>query len=193
MSDYSKAVIYSLSCKDKNVLEFYIGSTHDEKEREINHKDCNNKNREKYNYKVYQFIRANGGWENWIFKVIQEFPCENKIQLRIREQYHYDLLHPELNMVRPYISEEERKEQMAKYNEDNKEEIKEYFAKYYQDNIEEIKEKKAKYYEDNRDEILKRNNQKHNCECGGKYTTGCKAQHLNTNKHKNFLKNQEEN
>ena len=27
--------------------------------------------------------------DNWIFKVIEEFPCENEIQLRMREQYHY--------------------------------------------------------------------------------------------------------
>ena len=140
---------------------------------------------------MYQFIRANGGWENWIFKVIQEFPCENKIQLRIREQYHYDLLHPELNMVRPYISEEERKEQMAKYNEDNKEEIKEYFAKYYQDNIEEIKEKSAKHYQDNRDDILKRNNQKFTCECGKEYTFGNRARHCDSKRHRSFIeKNQ---
>ena len=199
MTDFSKAVIYNIYCKDKNVLEFYIGSTHDEIQREQGHKDnCNNEKRERhYNLKVYKFIRDNGGWDNWIFKVIQEFPCENKIQLVIQEQYHYDLLKPALNSQRSYISEEEikeeRKEYKAKYYQDNIEEIKEKKAKHYQDNIEEIKEKKAKYYEDNRDEILKRNNQKHNCECGGKYTTGCKAQHLNTNKHKNFLKNQEEN
>ena len=106
MSDYSKAVIYKLYCKDKTVLEFYIGSSHDEIEREKNHKDhWNNENSEKYNYKVYNYIRENGGWDNWIFEVIEEFPCENKIELVIREQYHYDLLNPALNSKRPYIPE----------------------------------------------------------------------------------------
>jgi hypothetical protein len=183
---------------------------------------------------VYKFIRENGGWYNWIFEVIEEFPCENRTELRIRERDHYDLLNPALNTNRPYTTEEEKKEQIAKWHQDNIEERKEQkaknyqdnieerkeqnakwyqdnieerkeqMAKYYQDNIEEIKEKKAKYYEDNiekiakyrednRDEILKHNKQKHNCECGGKYTTNGKLQHLNTNKHKKFLKNQEEN
>ena len=71
-------------------LSIYIGSTHDKIEREKNHKsDCNNENQEThYNLKVYIFIRDNGGWDNWIFEVIEEFPCENKIELVIQEQSH---------------------------------------------------------------------------------------------------------
>ena len=93
------------------VFSIYIGSTHDEIERERLHKsDCNNENGGQYNYKVYKFIRENGRWDNWIFEVIQEFPCENKIELVIREQYHYDLLKPALNTYRPHIPEEELKE-----------------------------------------------------------------------------------
>ena len=66
MTDYSKAVIYGIYCKDKNVLEIYIGSTYDEIEREHNHKsDCNNENNKSYDLKVYKFIRANGGYDNW--------------------------------------------------------------------------------------------------------------------------------
>ena len=185
MSDYSKAVIYSISCKDKNVLEIYIGSTYDEKQRKKDHKsNCNNENCEEYNYKVYIFIRENGDWDNWTFDVIENFPCENKIELRIREQYHYDLLNPDLNTYRPYVSEEEHKEEHIIRS-----------AKRYKDNIEEIKIYRAKYYKDNREEILKRNKQKnkqkHNCECGCKYTLQHKARHLDTNRHKKFLKNQE--
>ena len=176
MTDYSKAVIYGIYCKDKNVLEIYIGSTHDEIEREKNHKDvCNNENCEKYNYKVYQFIRANGGWDNWIFEVIQEFPCENKIQLVEREQYHYDLLNPALNTHRPYIPEEERKEEKRIYD-----------VKYYQDNIEEISKRHTKYKKDNREKI----NKKHICICGIEYTLHHRARHCNSNKHKKFILNQ---
>ena len=38
MTDFSKSVIYKLYCKDITVLEFYIGSTHDEIQRERHHK-----------------------------------------------------------------------------------------------------------------------------------------------------------
>ena len=199
MSDYSKAVIYSIYCKDKNVLEFYIGSTQNEKQREQDHKsDCNNENCERhYNLKVYKHIRENGGWDNWIFKVIEEFPCDNDLQLRIREQYHYDVLKPLLNTYRPYVSEEELKEERkirnAKYYLDNIEELIEKSKKYREYNRDEIAIYKAKYYLANIEEILKKNKQKnkqkHNCECGCKYTLQHKARHLDTKRHKKFILN----
>ena len=177
---YSKAVIYGIYCKDITVLEIYIGSTHDKIERERDHKkDCNNENREThYNLKVYIFIRDNGGWDNWKFEVIEEFPCENDIELRIQEQYYYDLLNPLLNSQRPYVSEEERKE----YN-------KNYDAKYKKDNKEYYKEIYAKYYIDNREEILKKQNHKFTCECGKEYTFGHKKRHCDSNIHKEFIEN----
>ena len=116
MTDFSKAVIYRIYCKDKTVLEIYIGSTRDEQKRINKHKyACNNENYKRYNFKVYKFIRENGRWDNWIFEVIEEYPCENKIELVEREQYYYDLLNPLLNMVRPHVSEEEIKECNKKY------------------------------------------------------------------------------
>ena len=123
---------------------------------------------------MYNYIRDNGGWDNWIFKVIQEFPCENKIELVIREQYHYDLLNPTLNSKRPYIPEEEREEECrirsAKHREDNREEISKYRAKYKKDNREKI-------------------NKKHICICGIEYTHNHRARHFDTNRHKNFILN----
>ena len=179
MINYSKAVIYKLYCKDKTVLEIYIGSTHDEIQRERDHKDAwNNENSEThYNLKMYKFIRDNGGWDNWIFEVIEEFPCEIEIQLRIRERDHYDLLNPALNSQRPYVSEEERKEEARIYH-----------AKYREEQ-EDIKERKKEYYQDNIDEILKRKNQKFTCDCGKEYTYSNKARHLDTNIHKKFILN----
>jgi hypothetical protein len=206
MTDFSEAVIYGIYCKDKNILENYIGSTHDKKEREQGHKDnCNNENSDGYNYKVYNFIRDNGGWDNWVFIVIERFPCENETQLRIQEQYHYDLLNPELNMRRPYISEKDRKEYQEKYYQDNIEERKEYNAKYnennrdeilkrkakhYQDNSDEIIEKSKKRYKDNRDEILKKLKQKITCECGKEYNHGKKKIHYASKKHIEIIEKQ---
>jgi hypothetical protein len=205
MSDYLKGVIYKLHKDD--MTEIYIGSTADEIEREKNHKsDCNNENgKTHYNLKVYKFIRENGGIDTWKFEVIERFPCENETQLVIRERYHYDLLKPALNTIRPYISEEERKEHKAqldaKFYQKNKEEILKRDAKRYQDNKGEILKQKAKHYQDNRDKILKqiakhyqdnikRMKQKHDCGCGGRYTIGDKAKHCKTNKHIAFIENQ---
>ena len=179
MTDFSKAVIYRIYCKDITILEIYIGSTNDENNRKKEHKsNCNNENRNEYNLKVYVFIRANGGWDNWIFEVIEEFPCENEIQLVIRERYNYDLLKPALNTYRPYITEEERKEYTKKYGAEHAEERKEYQANYHEE-----------YYKDNRDDILKRNKQKFTCECGIEYTFGHKKRHRDSKRHKEFIEN----
>ena len=160
MSDYSKSIVYKLGCNDTTVLKFYIGSTHDEIQREQKHKStCNNENHHGYNYKVYEFIRANGGWDNWKFEVIEHYPCDNKIQLKIREQYYYDKLNPELNTYRPFVSEEKIKEyrkiSTEKYREEHKEEILISTAKYREEHKEEILISKAKYRENHKEEILK--------------------------------------
>ena len=54
---------------------------------------------------------------------------------------------------------------------------------YYRDNIDKIKQYEKEYYRDNIDKIKQQANQKHDCECGGKYTTGGKIQHFKTKKH----------
>ena len=179
MTDYSKSVVYKIHKDDI----CYIGSTNDEKRREQGHKDAYNN--ENSNLKVYKFIRENGGWDNWIFEVIQRFPCDNKKQLVEREYYYYDLLKPLLNSRRPRRTKEELKEQKAingvKHYKANKDEISKKNA--------ERKDERAKYnsehYEKNKEKI----NQNHVCECGGHYTTtGSKNIHLKLNKHIAFLK-----
>jgi uncharacterized protein YciI len=161
---------------------------------------------------MYKFIRENGGWDTWTFEIIEKYPCEIEIELRIRERDYYDLLNPVLNMIRPYISEEERKEEIkinkakyyqdnielfkeksATYREEHIEEIKEYKEKYYEEHREELLKLREKYYEEHREEILKCNKQKHICECGGKYTTNGKSQHLNTNIHKKYIETKKNN
>ena len=43
------------------------------------------------------------------------------------------------------------------------------------------------YYQDNREQILEHKKQKHNCECGGKFTNEHKARHFKTKKHKDYI------
>jgi len=186
MSDYSKSVIYKIYKED--ITEFYIGSTYDEKKRRNHHKsNCNNENSKEYNLKVYQFIRENGGYDNWNFEVLEIYPCDNEEQLVEREDYYYDLLKPLLNSKRPLRTEEDMKEDKAKYYQDNREYILKYTAKFYEDNKEEIQKRHAKYYEDNKESIIIKQKQKHNCECGGNYTSINKSTHCKTKKHIAFI------
>ena len=62
-----------------------------------------------------------------------------------------------------------------------------YKMQYYQNNKEYLKFKSRQYRQDN-DVLLK---QKHNCECGGKYTHQHIARHLKSKLHREFEKLQE--
>jgi len=89
--DYSKCIIYHFVCNDTSITESYVGHTTDITRRKSRHKSacCNQKSRD-YNLKLYKNIRENGNWENWEMKPLEEFPCENKIQARIKEQEWID-------------------------------------------------------------------------------------------------------
>jgi len=83
--------VYIIRSKDLSVDDCYVGSTKDFKRRMKEHKSRYNNN---YNYNVYQFIRANGGWDNWEMAEI----CKCDIdKLKETEQYHIDFIKPSLN------------------------------------------------------------------------------------------------
>ena len=91
MSDYNttESVIYKIHCLDNSCDYVYFGSTTNFKNRRGQHKsDCNNINGKNYNLTVYETIRANGGFGNWIMEIVEVFPCENRRELLIREQWY---------------------------------------------------------------------------------------------------------
>jgi predicted GIY-YIG superfamily endonuclease len=100
--------VYKLYCD--GIDSFYIGSTWDMKRRKCEHKsNCNNTNSEKYNCKLYKYIRENKGFDNWKIEILVEKEFENKRELEIKEQECINLLKPLLNSKTAYQTEEERK------------------------------------------------------------------------------------
>ena len=89
--------VYSIQCLDKNIKEFYIGSTDNLKERVICHTSRYNCGK---TFKVYNFIRENGGISNWEINYIQKFKFLTKQELREYEQWYIDTYKPELNSQR---------------------------------------------------------------------------------------------
>jgi hypothetical protein len=157
------ATIYKIYCRDSEITECYIGSTEDFTERCRKHKNvCNNENELAYNIKLYTFIRANGGMDNFIIEQIIDCEIEDRYDA---ELYYFKLFKATLNTYYPKRSKTE-------YYQDNKEKILEYFKEYYQDNREQIREQQ---------------NQTHNCECGATYTQSHKARHNKTKKHKDYI------
>ena len=149
-TDYSKTVIYKLVHKDdtdnKNV---YVGSTTDFRKRKNAHKTvCNNPNSSCYNDPKYQFIRDNGGWNEWIMIEIEKYPCNDKREAEARERYWIEHYKSSLNKQIPTRSNKE-------WCEDNKEHIKQRQKEYRNDNKEAIKQKKKEWYEVNKEQVSK--------------------------------------
>jgi hypothetical protein len=58
---------------------------------------CTNDRCVKYGFKLYQFIRDHGGWENWDMFEFEKFPCKDGNEARCREQHWISLTHAALN------------------------------------------------------------------------------------------------
>ena len=65
--DYSKTHFYKIVCKDLNIKDCYVGHTTNFKNRKHDHRQkCYQENDQiHYNIYLYQFIRENGGFENF--------------------------------------------------------------------------------------------------------------------------------
>ena len=159
--DYSKCCIYKIQHIDKEDL-VYVGHTTNFKQREINHKTiCNNEKDKKHNRKLYQMIRANGGFDCFKMVMIEQYPCESKLEACKREDECMLELQASMNTCRAVFNKEEYEKQ---YRADHKEEInkgkRESYAKnkdkrkqYYEEHKDQKKEYMNEYYEKNKDEI----------------------------------------
>ena len=107
------------------------------------------------------------GWENVDIVLIEEFPCDSKMQLHKRERYWIEELKPSLNKSIPtrtaaeYRKEhkEERRAGKKKYRENNREKVLADKKKYRENNREKVLADKKKYRENNREMILEKKRQ----------------------------------
>ena len=158
-------VIYKIVCNDVEIKECYVGSTCNFRTRKFEHKSrCSNAKDAAYNKNVYQFIRANGNWDAWDMVMVEEFKHDTKLQLHSRERHHIETLKATLNKQIPTRTD----------------------AEYHRDNREVILDKMKIYRNNNKEAIHMKKNVKHNCGCGGKYTTSSKSRHIKTKKHQAF-------
>lgn len=216
---YENGLIYKIVCNDPNITDCYVGSTTNIVKRRQQHKcNCNNEKSRDYNYYVYQFIRDNGGWDNWSLVLIESFSCNNKLELEKRERFFIEDLKATLNKVIPTRTEkeyrEDNKEKKKEYREENKEKIREYYEEnkdyllekskeyyetnkdqireqkkeYYEENKEKIREKLKEYYETNKEKIREKSKEKITCECGCEITKYNLSRHKVSSKHSNLMK-----
>jgi len=162
-------IYYKIICKNENIKDCYVGKTKNFKNRIIEHKsDCYNEKKRNYNLKVYQYIRENGGINNWNFIEIEKGEYDNK-DSAFRERYWFENLNATLNSLIPSRTLQESKKA---YRENNKERTK----------------KSQKDYRENHREIIKEKlKEKIICECGCDIVKRNLSRHLKTKKHIKFL------
>tara|TARA_R110000822_G_scaffold170441_1_gene310343 strand:- start:122 stop:673 length:552 start_codon:yes stop_codon:yes gene_type:complete len=180
MPDYSKCVIYKITCNDTSITDCYVGSTCNFTRRKSQHKSvCNNSN-----IPLYKFIRANGGWTNFTMSPIKKFPCDDITDKLIEERRVMELLGATLNKQVPGRSQ---KESCKNYRQNNKESLNIYSKKYHQDNKLARNIQSKEYNQNNKESLAIKSKVKFNCACGGKYTHANKSIHLKSKKHQNFI------
>jgi len=87
----NNAVIYKIYCKDKEIEDYYIGSSINFTARIGTHKQSIiNPTHSEYNSYKSEYIRNNGGWDNWIMEVIEKFSCDGKDELETQEFTYID-------------------------------------------------------------------------------------------------------
>ena len=194
--NYSNTIIYKLVCNDVAITDVYVGHTTDFTNRKRGHKSkCNNENGIYYNTYVYQFIRENGGWENWSMLEICKLSCVDKQDALRNERKYIEELKATLNKVVPTRTRQEYyeqnreqiTEQRKEYRDQNREQIAEQKQEYYNQNQEQLAEKNKEYYEQNRVKLLENRRTKMVCECGVIYSHNGKSRHFKSKKHINHI------
>jgi predicted GIY-YIG superfamily endonuclease len=98
------AYIYRIRCKTPAIKEVYIGSTYNFNKRLIRHKSAC----KFLHNKLYNYINANGGWDNWHMEKLLQYEPNNKIDLLLKERQYIENEEYKLNQRKPYISKQEK-------------------------------------------------------------------------------------
>ena len=171
--DYSNTLIYMIYCLDVLIHDVYVGHTTNLTMRKTQHKSlCNNPNSTTYNLWVYQYIRMNGGWDNWKFTVLETANLKNNNEATLLEYKWFVEKHATLNSNVPSRTDKQHRidnadkiketnkqyridnaDKIKEYRIDNADKIKEYQIEYRIENADKIKEYKIEYRIDNADKI----------------------------------------
>ena len=114
----------------------------------------------KHHQLVYQTIYKNGGWDAWEMIEIEKFKCSTKLEARMREQQLIIDNNANINTLKAFITEEERKKKKQeitnKYKAEHVELIKEQQQQYKQDHKDIIKEQMRVYRQEHKAEIYEK-------------------------------------
>ena len=109
--NFSNTIIYKISCKNPSITDIYIGYTTNFVQRKHMHKnEYLNVKSINYNNKLYNAIRNNGGWENWIMEKINDFNFKDNYEAKEKVNEYVFLLNATLNQTEKTITENQNKD-----------------------------------------------------------------------------------
>lgn len=174
--DYSTTTIYKIVCKNLSVTECYVGHTTNLKQRKSQHKSACSGKGHNAEYKIYNTIRDNGGWDNWQIVEIENYPCENIHQAVARERYWYEQLNSKLNEKVPNRGRLEYRRDTADLNNSRA-------SDWYYANYDYAIQCRREYYHSHKAEKYERDSALDTCECGVCISHCNMARHRKTKKH----------
>tara|TARA_R110000868_G_scaffold192686_3_gene437260 strand:- start:573 stop:875 length:303 start_codon:yes stop_codon:yes gene_type:complete len=89
------ATVYKISCLTPSITDCYIGVTKNKMQRKSQHKYNVNTGKESNRW-LYNKIREHGGWDNWNFEILEEFPYDREIMTN-KERDYIEQIKPSLN------------------------------------------------------------------------------------------------
>ena len=189
MVNYSNGKIYKIepNCEHEEE-EIYIGSTTKEylSQRMEKHRSNYKYWKEGKCRKTNSFILFEKyGVENCNIILLEYINAQSKDELTAKEA-EYIKNYKCINKYLPFRTNEERKEYIKEYYENNKDKFKEY----YENNKDNIQKIKKIYYDKNKNRINAIKKTHYICDiCNGNYTHNNRAEHYKSKKHQTALNN----
>jgi len=185
---YRNGKIYELVYKDK----VYIGSTTKTLKQRYNCHKCNSNTVGSTCTSKVLFELANIDGGTVVINLIEDYPCNDRIELQARERFHIEQCQDRVNRNIPGRSDAEwyhdNRDRLTKYRQDNKEMFAERDAEKYQANKDKIRAKQAEYRQANKAKIAAQQAIKVECPCGSTFRQGDNARHSKTQRHIDYLK-----
>tara|TARA_R110000868_G_scaffold89353_1_gene248764 strand:+ start:326 stop:964 length:639 start_codon:yes stop_codon:yes gene_type:complete len=198
-TDYSTRPVsfYKFVCNNPEIKSSYVGHTIAFNKRKGYHKqNCNT-----CDFKIYQMIRDNGGWDNWRMIEIESRLVKDKREAERIEQEWIEKFEADMNSHKAFGGEtiEEYRKQ---YRIENADKIKEYLKQYYLenadafkeynkqvrlDNHEKIRHREKRYRLENNDKVKEKANEKVACECGFIISRSNLARHKKSPNHAELM------
>lgn len=181
-ADYKQGKIYKIY-NDLDENEFYIGSTAQKTlaVRMGNHRDmC------KRGTCIFRhfYTRMNEvGVDHFRIVLIESYSCNNRDELRAREDHYIRTLKPPLNSNNAVRSRDDESIQWQKdhqrYYERYKDKVNQKCKKYYQEHSDKIRTYSRQYYEENKERINAKGREKVQCQaCSKEMTRNALRKHI---------------